>query len=55
MLRQRLRKTLGDVREEALVNTLANGLEEVEQQPLATHWTKALVNMLAETLDRGTG
>ena len=48
------RETPGDVREEALVNTLANGLPEVEAKALNNILdvveAKALVDMLADTL-----
>ena len=48
------RQTLGDVREEALVNTLANGLQDVEAKGLGETLdemeAEALGNMLADTI-----
>ena len=48
------RETLGEVREEALVNTLANGLQEVEAKGLGDTLdemdAEALCDMLADTI-----
>ena len=56
---KRLRDALGDVRDEPLVNTLANGLAEVEVKALADTLDegegKALVDMLADTLSEMNG
>ena len=52
--RKRLGQTLGDVREQALVNMIAYGLAEVQAKALGDTSDevegKRLVNMLADTL-----